>query len=49
MNSKLLYILWKSVLYKIIRYHFLVFLFTLEWTGGIVCESAKIDMRQSDA
>ena len=45
MNSKLLYIIWKSVLPQIIWYHFFVvcvdFVFTLGWTGGIICESAK--------
>ena len=42
MNSKLLYILWKSVLSQVIWYHFVWYVSMLGWTGGIVCEILKI-------
>ena len=47
MNSKLLYILWKSVLSQ--SFGIMLYVFPLGWTRGIVWESAKIDLRQSDA
>ena len=47
MNSKLLYILWKSVLSRIIQYNSVWYVFTFGWKGGIVRDSAKIDLRQS--
>ena len=48
MNSEVLYIIWKSVLS--LNHLVPIFgwnVFTLGWTGGIVCESAKIELRQS--
>ena len=47
-NAILLYIFWKSISSRIIWYHFCVIcVFTLGWSGGIVYESVKIDLRQS--
>ena len=49
MNSNY-YTFYERVFYlKSFGFIFVWYMFTLGWTGGIVCKSAKIDLRQSDA